>query len=131
MPHACFLAGTTKNPIKRAIYLGKIYACKDTLGHWQIDEKTFLHWLVQRRTADRAAGQEANNKVIQPKAEAPRPTAFSSGLIADKLCDLTKVEDDAWKHSQDVPADARSVYIKHLAMIDDQKQFLKALNQIK
>lgn len=135
MQHACFLAGTTKNPIKRAISLGDIYAYKDNLGRWQIGEKTFLNWLLQRRgtekTSESCLDYETGNGCARHEAIAPSRQAEPSKLIANKLCDITHAEEDAWRYAAQVPTDARSVYIKHLTMIEDQKLFLKALRQIK
>ncbi|MEQ3709186.1 MAG: hypothetical protein ABNH38_01110 [Tateyamaria sp.] len=131
MSHARFLAGTTKNPIKRAIALGDIFAYKDNLGHWQIGEKTFLNWLSQRRAAGSAASYEADDRCAWHEAKAPSQAAIPSTLIAGKLSDLKRAEEDAWRHAPRVPADARYIYIKHLTMIDDQKLFLESLNQVK
>ncbi len=134
MPHACFLASTTKNPIKRAIALGSIYAYKDNHGRWQIGEKTFLTWLSQRRAAERTSGNLHNQRTVGGsawcKAKAAPQSVVPSTLISDKLSDLTRVEKDAWKHAPNVPADVRPIYINYLAMISDQKTFLKMLNQI-
>ncbi|WP_209016426.1 hypothetical protein, partial [Roseibium sp. RKSG952] len=62
------------------------------------------------------------------EAQAASQSVMPSTLISDKLGELTRVEEGAWKHAPNVPVDVRPIYINYLAMIGDQKMFLKMLN---
>ena len=127
MPPACFPAGTTKNPIKRAIRLGTVSADKDSLGRWRIDERTFLSWVSRRQAAIKFKGvyrcDKPENRCKRLKAVSSFLKVELSNRIGDRRIQIEKAEQRAWEQAPEVQADVRSVYLAHLAMINGRNSF--------
>lgn len=131
MQHAGQLAGTSKNPIIRAIKKGKIDAEKDNLGHWKIDETSFYRWLSSRKLSEKSSASGlARTKDVQCVHDAVYSSGFMelvSTVILELLRKLDVAELLVWEHVFMQKAPTRSFQLSIIAMIVEQKQTLHAL----
>lgn len=131
MPQAGFLAGTTKNPIIRAIKLGEIDAEKDGLGHWQIDEISFFKWLSRREVIGRSPNKSlARNNDVRCGRNAANSSGYMEPVLTavlEVLRNLDVMEMQVWEHILMQKSLTCTEQLSIISSIIEQKQALHAM----